>query len=174
MNRDFNITKGTRISDRTTIKHGVYSALLKAAFLNGLVVALRATARAATDSTLATNLSFTDDSSLNFPIEASNLADARIADGRPTAIFVGTSNCWNTARETQRLVPTLSRGSRSGSFCGCRSQARLACTAAACQPLLPRYTPTLAIFHKSGRLVYHRAGETVVKRDTRHLQQLID
>jgi hypothetical protein len=61
MNRDFNITKGTRISDRTTaltaIKHGVYSALLKAAFLIGLVVALRATARAATDLTLAPNLS---------------------------------------------------------------------------------------------------------------------
>jgi hypothetical protein len=97
MNGDFNIRKGTTLSDwtanLTAIKYGVCLVPLQAAFLIGMVVTLCATARATTDLTIAPNLSFTDDSSPNFPIIASNIADASIAHGRPTVIFFGTSNC---------------------------------------------------------------------------------
>src|SRR6266540_4651764 len=44
---------------------------------------------------LAPNLSFTDDSSSNFPIRGENLGDGKIAVGRSDAIFFGTSHCWN-------------------------------------------------------------------------------
>nr|MDQ2970564.1 hypothetical protein [Acidobacteriota bacterium] len=48
--------------------------------------------------TLAPKLSFTDDSSANFPIRGEGLGDGRIASDRPTAIFFGTAHCWNTNR----------------------------------------------------------------------------
>src|SRR5262245_6309508 len=54
--------------------------------------------------TLAPNLSFTDDSSSNFPIRGENLQDGAIASDRPTIIFFGTSHCWNTNREAERFV----------------------------------------------------------------------
>src|SRR4029077_6952597 len=54
--------------------------------------------------TLAPNLSFTDDSSSNFPIRGENLEEGKIASDRPTAIFFGTSHCWNTNREAERFV----------------------------------------------------------------------
>src|SRR5437764_11318 len=54
--------------------------------------------------TLAPDLSFTDDSSSNFPIRGDDLADGRVATDRPTVIFFGTSHCWNTNREAERLV----------------------------------------------------------------------
>lgn len=59
---------------------------------------------AASDLKLAPNLSFDDDSSPNFPIRGQQLADAHVTPGEATVIFFGTSNCWNTAREAERLV----------------------------------------------------------------------
>src|ERR1700722_4633265 len=59
---------------------------------------------AASDLTLAPKLSFDDDSSPNFPIQGRNVSEASIAPGEATLIFFGTSNCWNTAREAERLV----------------------------------------------------------------------
>jgi len=53
---------------------------------------------------LAPGLSFTDDSSSAFPIRGKNLEDGKIASDRPTAIFLGTSHCWNTNREAERFV----------------------------------------------------------------------
>ena len=58
----------------------------------------------ARELTLAPDLSFTDDSSANFPIRGKDLSDGRIAADRPTAIFFGTSHCWNTNREAERFV----------------------------------------------------------------------
>src|SRR5580692_12128351 len=58
----------------------------------------------ATDLKLAPDLSFSDDSSANFPIAGKNLADGSIANDHATVIFFGTANCWNTAREAERLV----------------------------------------------------------------------
>jgi thiol-disulfide isomerase/thioredoxin len=175
MNGDFNIRKGTRLSDWTAIKCGLCSAPLGAAFLIGMIVTLCATARAATDLTLSPNLSFTDDSSPHFPIEASNIGDASIARGRPTVIFFGTSNCWNTAREAERLVQLYPEYRDQVHFVvvdlrhASPAQQRLA------HLYYSGYIPTLAIFDKSARLVYDRAGETAVKRaDTGHLRQLIE
>ena len=60
---------------------------------------------AASDLKLASGPSFDDDSSPNFPVEASNLSiEGSITPGSATVIFFGTSNCWNTAREAERLV----------------------------------------------------------------------
>ncbi len=67
-------------------------------------VLMPATLRAATNLVLAPDLSFTDDSSPNFPIRAKNAADGAIAKDRPTLIFIGTAHCWNTAREAERVV----------------------------------------------------------------------
>ncbi|MGH7881107.1 MAG: hypothetical protein ACREQD_16655, partial [Candidatus Binataceae bacterium] len=69
-----------------------------------LWLALSASTRAASDLQLAPDLSFTDDSSPNFPIVAADPANAAIASDRPTLIFFGTSHCWNTAREAERVV----------------------------------------------------------------------
>jgi hypothetical protein len=132
-------------------------------------------AAAATDLMLAPDLSFTDDSSPNFPIEGKNLADATVARGGPTVIFFGTSNCWNTAREAERLVALYPRYRDHVQFVvvdlnhANPAQRRLA------DQYYQGYIPTLAIFDKSGRAIYDRAGETASKRgDTEHLQELID
>jgi hypothetical protein len=61
-------------------------------------------ARAASDLRLTPNLSFDDDSSPHFPIQGRNLSDGQGRPGEATVIFFGTSNCWNTAREAERLV----------------------------------------------------------------------
>src|SRR4030095_497277 len=76
---------------------------LAAALIAGNLVAADA-GGGATNLSLAPDLSFTDDSSANFPIRGENLGDARIASDRPTAIFMGTSHCWNTNREAERFV----------------------------------------------------------------------
>jgi len=90
-------------------------------------------------------------------------------------IFFGTSNCWNTAREAERLIRLYPAYRDRVHFVvvdlrhASPAQLRLA------DLYYLGYIPTLAIFDKSGRLVYHHAGETAAKRgDTRHLQQLID
>src|ERR1700719_2892427 len=61
-------------------------------------------ARAASDLHLAPNLSFTDDSSSNFPIDGSSIGDATVASDHATIMFFGTAHCWNTNREAERLV----------------------------------------------------------------------
>jgi hypothetical protein len=61
-------------------------------------------AGAASDLKLAPKLSFDDDSSPNFPIQGQNLSAGSIAPGEATVIFFGTANCWNTAREAERLI----------------------------------------------------------------------
>jgi thiol-disulfide isomerase/thioredoxin len=164
MNMNCYIAKNIGISDRTialtTINHSVCSILVETAFLMALVLAMDASARAATDLSLAPNLSFTDDSSPNFPIEAKNLDDATVSRGLPTVIFFGTSHCWNTAREAERLVALYPRYRDRVHFVvvdlrhDSSAQQRLA------DLYYPGYIPTLAIFDKSGRLVYDRAGET--------------
>jgi hypothetical protein len=132
-------------------------------------------ARAASDLTLAPNLSFTDDSSPNFPIEGKDLGDATIPGGVPTVIFFGTSNCWNTAREAERLVAIYPAYRDRVHFV----VVDLKHPSVAQRTLVDRYyfgfIPTLAIFDKSGRVVYDRAGETASTRgDTEHLRELID
>jgi hypothetical protein len=152
------------VADRAAIlmafRHGVRSMLIEAGFLIALVLIKGVPAQAATDLTLASNLSFVDDSSPNFPITAKHLDDATIARDRPTVIFFGTAHCWNTAREAERLVTLYPLYRDQVHFVvvdpshASPTQQRLA------NKYYPGYIPTFAIFDKSGRLVYDRAGET--------------
>ncbi len=132
-------------------------------------------ADAATDLKLAPGLSFTDDSSPNFPIRGGNLDDATIPAGRPTVIFFGTAHCWNTAREAERLVELYPKFRDRVQFVvvdldhASRGQRRLAAE------YYRGYIPTLVIIDKSGHLVYDRAGETGAQRgDASKLEGLID
>jgi hypothetical protein len=159
----------------TTFKHGVRSMLIEAAVLMALVLMTGVPVQAASDLTLASDVSFVDDSSPNFPIAGKHLDDAIIAGDRPTLIFFGTAHCWNTAREAERLVTLYPLYRDQVHFVvvdlnhASPAQERLA------NNYYPGYIPTLAIFDKSGRLVYDRAGETAAKRgDTRHLRELIE
>src|SRR6202142_995997 len=61
-------------------------------------------ALAASDLHLAPDLSFTDDSSANFPIAGNSIGDTTLAGDRATIMFFGTAHCWNTNREAERLV----------------------------------------------------------------------
>jgi len=53
---------------------------------------------------LAPGLSFTDDSSDEFPIRGKDPDDAESRPGRATVMFLGASHCWNANREAERLV----------------------------------------------------------------------
>jgi hypothetical protein len=145
------------------------------AILAAVISTMATRAHAASDLKLAPNLSFTDDSSPNFPIEGRNLGDATITRGVPTVVFFGTSNCWNTAREAERLVALYPQYSDRVHFV----VVDLKHASPAQKTLISRYyhgyIPTLAIFDKSGDVVDDRAGETASKRnDTEQLKELID
>src|ERR1700694_4655306 len=73
-------------------------------------------ARAASALKLAPELSFVDDSSNNFPIVADDAGDGTIAGDRPTIIFFGTSHCWNTNREAERLVALYAKEKENARF----------------------------------------------------------
>jgi hypothetical protein len=132
-------------------------------------------ARAASDLKLAPGLSFDDDSSPNFPIQGLNLSEASIARGQATVIFFGTSNCWNTAREAERLVKLYPHF---------RDRIRfvivdLRNVAPEQQTLVTHYyrgyIPTITVIDSQGKVIYDRAGETASTRgDTSNLQRLLD
>jgi hypothetical protein len=123
---------------------------------------------------LAPDLSFTDDSSSNFPIRGENLGDGRIASDRPTAIFFGTSHCWNTNREAERFVAVAGRVKEAVRFLvvdldhASREQKVLV------SRFYRGYIPTLAILDSSGKVIYNRSGETASRRgDTAGLEDLL-
>lgn len=143
--------------------------------LVGLAVLLTAAgARAASNLQLAPNLSFTDDSSPNFPITGSNLSDG-LAAGKATVIFFGTSNCWNTAREAERLVKLYPQYKGKMDFV----IVDLNRVSTAQKALVRKYyrgaIPTIAVIDSSGKVVYDSAGETARTRgDAGNLQSLLD
>jgi hypothetical protein len=129
----------------------------------------------ATDLKLAPDLSFSDDSSSNFPIEGKNLSDGSIAGDHATVIFFGTANCWNTAREAERLVQLYPRYKDKIRFV----VVDLRKPSLAQQALIDRYyhgyIPTIAVIDSAGKVLYDRAGETASERgDTSNLQKLLD
>ena len=129
----------------------------------------------ATDLKLAPDLSFSDDSSSNFPIEGKNLSDGSIASDHATVIFFGTANCWNTAREAERLVQLYPRYKDKIGFV----VVDLRKPSLAQQALIARYyhgyIPTIAVIDSAGNVLYDRAGETASERgDTSDLQKLLD
>ncbi len=140
-----------------------------------VVLAAEVTGPPATDLKLAPDLSFSDDSSDNFPIEGKNLSDGSIANDQATVIFFGTANCWNTAREAERLVRLYPQYKDKIRFVvvDLRSPSR------AQRPLIVRYyhgyIPTIAVIDSAGNVLYDRAGETASERgDTSNLQKLLD
>jgi hypothetical protein len=130
--------------------------------------------RAADNLKLAPDLSFVDDSSSAFPIEADHLGDAEVGGGRASIVFFGASHCWNTNREAERLVALYPRF---------RDRIRFTVVdvnrpSEAQRPLLERYyrgsIPTLVVLAADGRVLYSEAGETARQRgDTRALERLL-
>jgi hypothetical protein len=128
----------------------------------------------ASNLSLAPDLSFTDDSSSNFPIRGENLGDGKIASDRPTAIFFGTSHCWNTNREAERFVAVAAKRKDAVRFLvvdldhPTRDQ----------KPLVSRffhgYIPTLAVLDSAGKVVYNQSGETASRRaDIAGLEEIL-
>jgi hypothetical protein len=132
-------------------------------------------AHAASDLHLAPDLSFTDDSSSNFPIAGNSIGDATVASDRATIMFFGTAHCWNTNREAERLVALYPKYRDKIDFVivdldhPSRSQ----------QPLIVRYyrgfIPTITVIDRKGEVIYNRAGETAGTRgDTSKLEALLN
>jgi len=95
---------------KTDTRFSIVSFALSLAFSVAITLATVGSAAAGSDLKLAPGLSFDDDSSTNFPIRGQGMADASTPLGEATIMFFGTSNCWNTAREAERLVelyPTI-------------------------------------------------------------------
>ena len=138
------------------------------------LLTLTGSALAADHLTLAPGLSFTDDSSDSFPIRGDHLTDAEVVEGRAAVVFFGASNCWNTAREAERLVTLYPKFRDRVSFIivdvNHPSEAQ--------RPLLKAHykgsIPTLVVFAPDGTVLYARSGETADKRgDTSALDALI-
>jgi hypothetical protein len=144
------------------------------AFFGALLLFSITGAQAAANLQLAPGLSFNDDSSGNFPITGSDLTAGPVA-GKATVIFFGTSNCWNTAREAERLVKLYPQYRNQIDFV----VVDLNRVSPGQQGLVSRYyrgaIPTVAVVDSKGNLIYDRAGETAGSRgDTGNLQKLLD
>ena len=132
-------------------------------------------ARAASDLKLAPGLTFDDDSSPNFPIQGLNLSEGSIARGQATVIFFGTSNCWNTAREAERLVKLYPQFRDRIGFVVVNLHDVSPEQETLVSQYYHGYIPTITAIDSQGRVLYDRAGETASTRgDTRNLQRLLD
>jgi hypothetical protein len=130
---------------------------------------------AADELKLAPALSFTDDSSSNFPIDGKNLANGAVPGDRAKIIFFGTAHCWNTNREAERLVSVYPKYRNKIDFV----IVDLNNPSPGQRDLIARYyhgyIPTIAILDTKGHVVYDRAGETASERgDASKLDALIN
>ena len=128
----------------------------------------------ATNLSLAPDLSFTDDSSANFPIRGENLGDGRIATDRPTAIFLGTAHCWNTNREAERFVALYRKHAAEARYL----VVDLDHPSADQKKIVARFStgliPTIAVLDRAGKVIYNRAGETSRERgDASALEKIL-
>jgi hypothetical protein len=160
---------------KPNIKALAISTSIVVSLIFALALATEVPGPPATDLKLAPDLSFSDDSSPNFPIEGKNLSDGSIASDHATVIFFGTANCWNTAREAERLVQLYPRYKDKIRFV----VVDLRKPSIAQQALIDRYyhgyIPTIAVIDSAGKVLYDRAGETASERgDTSNLQKLLD
>jgi hypothetical protein len=134
-----------------------------------------ARAYAGSDLRLAPDLSFTDDSSSNFPIAGDSIGDGSIASDRATIIFFGTAHCWNTNREAERLVALYPKYRDKIDF----AIVDLDHPSLAQRPLIAKYyrgaIPTITVIDRKGNVLYDRAGETASSRgDTSNLDALLN
>ena len=128
----------------------------------------------AVNLSLAPNLSFTDDSSSAFPIRADNLSDGKIASDRPTAIFFGTSHCWNTNREAERFVSLFRKHRDEARFLVVDLESPSADQRKLVARLYRGAIPTVTFLDRKGEVVYDRAGETARDRsDVSELERLL-
>ena len=124
--------------------------------------------------TLAPGLSFTDDSSSNFPIRGEDLKDGKIASDRPTAIFFGTSHCWNTNREAERFVALYAREKEAIRFVVVDLDRPSTDQKSLMSRFYKGYIPTLAFLDRSGVVVYNQSGETARQReDLSRLEEIL-
>ena len=114
--------------------------------------------------TLAPGISFTDDSSPNFPIRGDGLDDGRLASDRPTAIFFGTAHCWNTAREAERFVALYRAHAAEARFLVVDLDRPSADQKELVARFYRGYIPHVTILDARGGVVYDRAGETGTDR----------
>jgi hypothetical protein len=160
---------------KPNVKTLAVSVSIVVSLIFAIALAAEVSGPSATDLKLAPDLSFSDDSSSNFPIEGKNLADGSIANDHATVIFFGTANCWNTAREAERLVHVYPQYKDKIRFV----VVDLRKPSLAQQALIGRYyhgyIPTIAVIDRDGKVLYDRAGETAGERgDTSGLQKLLD
>jgi len=163
---------GRALPTMTTPSKRVAAVVFAAMIANAYVTSRQA--HAAGDLSLAKGLSFTDDSSDNFPITGSDLSDGQISPSQPTLVFFGTSHCWDTNREAERLVAVYPKY---------RDKIHIVVVdlnrpSAAQQALILKYyrgyIPTVTLIDSNGRVVYDRAGETAAARgDTANLESLL-
>lgn len=143
--------------------------------LFGIAIAAQAPAGSAADLKLAPELSFTDDSSSNFPIVGENLSDGSLTNDRATVIFFGTANCWNTAREAERLVHLYPQYKDKIHFVVVDLRNPSLAQSALIARYYHGYIPTIAVIDRAGNVLYDRAGETASDRgDASNLQKLLD
>jgi hypothetical protein len=132
-------------------------------------------ADAASDLKLAPKLSFDDDSSPNFPIQGQNLSAGSIAPGEATVIFFGTANCWNTAREAERLVRLYPQFRDRIRFVIVDLRNVAPEQEALVSHYYHGYIPTITAIDSRGTVLYDQAGETAATRgDTSNLQRLLE
>lgn len=160
---------------KRNIKPLAVTFAIAVALIFGFAFATEAASPSATDLKLAPGLSFSDDSSPNFPIEGKNLSDGSLANDHATVIFFGTANCWNTAREAERLVLVYRQYKDKIHFV----VVDLRSPSVAQRGLIARYyhgyIPTIAVIDSRGNVLYDRAGETASQRgDASNLQKLLD
>ncbi|MGA9725814.1 MAG: hypothetical protein WBQ86_25400 [Candidatus Binatus sp.] len=160
---------------KPNIKALAIAASIASLLIFSVVLATEVGGPPASDLKLAPDLSFSDDSSPNFPIAGNNLSDGSIAGDHATVIFFGTANCWNTAREAERLVQLYPRYKDKIRFV----VVDLRNPSLAQRPLIARYyngyIPTIAVIDSTGKVLYDRAGETANERgDSSNLQKLLD
>jgi len=160
---------------KRNIKPPAIAIVIAVALVFGIALATEAPSEPAADLRLAPGLSYSDDSSPNFPIVGKNLADGSLANDHATVIFFGTANCWNTAREAERLVQVYPQYKDKVHFV----VVDLRSPSVAQRGLIARYyrgyIPTIAVIDSRGNVLYDRAGETSSDRgDASNLQKLLD
>jgi len=160
---------------KPNVKTLAIAASVAVMLIFGVVLATEIPGPPATDLKLAPDLSFSDDSSPNFPIAGKNLSDGSVAADHATVVFFGTANCWNTAREAERLVQLYPQYKDKIRFV----VVDLRNPSLAQRALIARYyhgyIPTIAVIDRNGNVLYDRAGETSNERgDTSNLQKLLD
>ena len=151
-----------------------FTFAIAAGLVIGIALATEAPSGPATELKLAPDLSFSDDSSPNFPIAGKNLSDGSIASDHATVIFFGTANCWNTAREAERLVQLYPRYKDKVHFVVVDLQSPSVAQRGLIARYYRGYIPTIAVIDSRGNVIYDRAGETASQRgDASNLQKLL-